>query len=258
MPAKVTLLISLLFSHQVVNGAHAKEITIRTCISRGATDYAAYLESLKVPNADKRLMQRTAEAMKIKIVFQDSEIQRCFQFAKTGEIDAIYPLTLQKEMMPLFYTPPEAAKLTMVDWNIYTLTSPSQKAPAKSIKEIKGIIGTSFDYLMAPSLLAEGATLDQTAKTPEDLMRQLLTGRVNAIVQNNFDFIKASRAFKPAEVARIQLNFTMRQEPTYLLFTKSFADKNPKMVKQFYSALIAGKNGPRYIREAQIMKKALQ
>lgn len=254
MHANVALLISLLFSFI----ADAKEFTIRTCISRGATDYAAYLESLKVPNADKRLMQRAAKEVKVKIIFEDSEIQRCFQFAKTGEIDAIYPMTLQKEILPLFYTPPESAQLTMVRWNIYTLTSPTQPGVAKSIKEIKGTIGMSFDYLMAKALIAEGATVDQTAKTPEDLLRQLITRRVTAIIQNNFDYVKASRTFKPAEIARIKMNFTFRQEPTYLLFTKSFADRNPKLVRDFYSALIRQKTTPLYIRESQAMKKALQ
>lgn len=254
MLARRIIITSLLFTL----GAQANEITIRTCITRGATDYAAYLESLKVPNADKGLMQRAATDVKVKIIFQDSEVQRCFQFAKTGEIDAIYPMTLHKEILPLFYTPPQGAKLTMVYWNIYSLKSAELRKPIKSIKDIQGPIGMSVDYLMAQALMAQGATVDQTAKTPEDLLRQLLRGRVTAILQNNFDYVKASRSFKSLEVASIRLNFTYREEPTYLLFTKTFAEKNPALTKQFYAALIAQKNKPRYIRDSEIMKKALQ
>lgn len=238
-------------------GASANEITIRTCLSRGAAEYFSYLEEKKIPNPVKNLLQKVAKDLHVNITFEASEIYRCLKHSKDGTVDAIYPLPLQKESDSPFVEPPASALMNYVKWNVYTLTPPDDVPPINTLKNLKGPLGIPFDFVR-DTLSSEKVTLDQNAKTPEDLVRQLLTKRVSAILLSSYEFAKTRASFKPSEISKIQLSFTYAEDSNYFLLTKKFDDKHPGLSKKIYTKIIEEKGKPAYRDEIQLVDKILQ
>lgn len=249
----IFFLLLFLFGH-----ADAATITVRTCLNRGATDYFSYLDSMKLPNPVKNLLAKISQDLEFKVNFENSEMNRCLKQAKDGEVDAVYPLIFSSAVEPFFEAPPEGAMISMVKWNVYTLSAPGREVQFKSIKDIKEPLGLLFDYKITNAVLAEGVSLEQTAKTPEDLLRQLLTGRVKAILMVHYEFAKARRSFNEAEISKINLNFTYREQPSYFLLAKKFSDKHPGFSKKFYSRLVIEKNKSSFLQEMDLLNKNLQ
>jgi len=107
-------------------------------------------------------------------------------------------------------------------------------------------------------IAAQGIKVEQSTKTPEALLRQLLTGRVNVILMNSYDFAKARSSFTSQEAAKIKMNFTYRMDSMHFALTKKFSESHPGFSAKFYNNIIAEKKKNPYMRELQILEKALQ
>lgn len=246
-------------------GAPAKENVIRTCLSRAALEYNTHLEKIGVPNPARNLLTRIAHELKYNMTFEYIELGRCLKYTKEGEYEGIYPISAQLEAQSILSFPKTstgaidpAASLHSATWNVYTLKSKGKEQRLKSIKDIQGPIGVPFDSGMKFKLTKDGVILDESSKNPESLLRQLLTGRVSAIILNDYEFSKAKTSFDKITTRQIQFQFTYIEEPIYFAFSTNFAAKHPELTSKFYAKIVSEKKKDPYRKELQKMQKALE
>ena len=257
-------LFSLLFPPPSL-GAPTKDKVIRICLTRSVLDYGNHLKKLGSPNPALNLLTKVAQELHYDLTFEYLEPNRCLKYTKEGEFEGLYPTSARFEDQSFLNFPKTttgaldlAVSLHTATWNVYTLKTPTQKSPAKSIKDIPGLIGIPFGAGTRLFLPKEGVTLDESTKTPEDLLRQLLTKRVSAIVLNTYEFSKAKTAFEKTATDDIQLQLTVKEEPIYFVFTTRFATKHPTLTKKFYALIASEKMKSPYRKELEALKKALE
>lgn len=186
--------------------------------------------------------------------------KRCLEEVKAGTMDAAFKISYSAQRAaemgsyPMVGDKPDASKRMLMDsYSLYRLKGSAVEWDGKTLKAT-GSVGAQSGFSVVEQLKSMGLTVDDGSRSPDDNLKKLVNGRFSVLalqtdegdskVAGNPEFSGKIERIKPALI----------EKPYFLMFSKSFAAKNPDYVKEVWSAIAQVRESAEYTSAAKSFK----
>jgi polar amino acid transport system substrate-binding protein len=186
--------------------------------------------------------------------------KRCLEEVKTGSADAAFKISYSAARAaeignyPMAGDKPDASKRLLTDtYSLYRVKGTPVEWDGKVLK-VSGSVGAQSGFSVVDQLKGLGAKVDEGTRSADDNLKKLMAGRFVALalqtdegdisVENNPEFKGKVERIKPVLV----------EKPYFLIFSKSFATKNPAYVQEVWDAIGKVRESAEYSSTAKSFK----
>ncbi|MFT3734595.1 MAG: transporter substrate-binding domain-containing protein [Rhodocyclaceae bacterium] len=186
------------------------------------------------------LLAQVAKTSGVRFEYDIVPWKRCLILLKNNEVDGAFAGSFKPDRMesgayPMAAGKPDTAKRLHIDRYVLVRRLGSPVGwDGKRLTNLKGVVGVQLGYSIADQLKSMQIDVDEGAQSAEDVLRKLVTGRVDAAALLTGE-AQALLARTPELAARVEvLSEPLVEKPYFLLLSHGLVARDEKLALRIW------------------------
>lgn len=192
------------------------------------------------PGIHVELVKMTAAEIGVELELVRQPWKRALENLKKGEVDGVFSGSFSKDRLELGVypmkgdAPDEDLRIGTTSYSLYRVKGSPVNWDGKNFSGLTGSISAPAGYSIVADLKKLNVPVDESSSTTQDLT-MLKAGRIDAVAAQE---VTADELLKKPEYAKVEkVSPPIVTKSYFLLFSHQIAQKDPDLVKKFWTTL---------------------